>query len=131
MINHAIVTLGSNIDGGDALLARVVEGLKGITVRATGRYSDSNGYVNVVMEVATTLGHDELRAAFKEMERAEGRLPSMKELGVVPLDVDIVVYNGEVMRPADYGQAYFRKGMSLLGAETTRRPAAASSSSIK
>jgi len=33
---------------------------------------------------------------------------------MIAIDIDIVVYDGEVKRPADFNSVYFRKGLPLM-----------------
>ena len=37
-------------------------------------------------------------------------IDELRANGIEPIDLDIVVWNGEVVRPADYAQQYFQKG---------------------
>ena len=71
-------------------------------------------YLNIIACIATELDYDSLRLRFKVLEREAGRTPSSKDVGLVPLDIDIVVFNGEVKRPADFDRLYFQHGYSRL-----------------
>ena len=56
------------------------------------------------------LGVSQLNALLKQHEIAEGRTDEMRARKQVPIDIDIVIYDGEILRPNDYNQAFFQKG---------------------
>ena len=49
------------------------------------------------------------------MEREVGRLPEHKAEGKVIIDIDIVVWNNEVIKPTDLTRTYMTIGMEELG----------------
>ena len=49
------------------------------------------------------------------MEREAGRLPEHKREGKVIIDIDIVVWNSEVIKPTDLTRTYMTIGMYELG----------------
>ena len=90
--------------------------LNGIIINASDVYHDESGYYNVVAQLVSEPAYDELRCRFKSMEAEAGRRPDSKSTGVIPLDIDIVIFNGEVVRPHDFRQNYFQqcyKGLSI------------------
>lgn len=114
-MNTAIISLGSNVVGRHEILSRAAAAIVEMTVTISGFYEDSTGYLNAVAVVDTELSHDELRSRFKLMEQAEGRTPASKATGLIPLDIDIVIFNGEILRPYDFDQPYFRRGLEMAG----------------
>ena len=48
------------------------------------------------------------------MEAEYGRVHDGSPAALVPLDIDIVVWNGEVLRPRDMQQEYMRIGLEML-----------------
>ncbi len=109
--------LGSNVAAGRdmirrALLALINEGLSPIS--CTDVYPSSSGYLNQIVVAKIGMDYDQALAATKEVERVLGRLPEHKEQGIVPVDIDIVVWNGEVIRRQDYESEYFRQGLLML-----------------
>ena len=48
------------------------------------------------------------------MEKAHGRTPESKLSCKIPLDIDIVVCNGEIIRPQDSKQDYFQTALKEL-----------------
>lgn len=57
---------------------------------------------------STALSADSLHRLFKELERRSGRLPEDKPAGIVKLDIDLLVYDGEVLKPEDMEREYVR-----------------------
>lgn len=68
-------------------------------------------YLNAVARIHTPAEYPVLYDTLKEMERAHGRTPLSKQTGEIPLDIDIVVWNGETLRPQDYDREYFKIGL--------------------
>lgn len=71
-------------------------------------------FSNQLAKFSTTLSPDSVHDLFKELERRSGRVPEDKELGVVKLDIDLLVFDNEVLKPEDMKREYIRKGMSVL-----------------
>ena len=61
---------------------------------------------------------EELGALMKRWEREAGRIAHSKS---VPLDIDIVVFDGQVVRPRDFAQEYFKIGYRALDQVRSRR----------
>lgn len=117
-MNSVVISLGSNTCDSRQLISRAIHELLPELIALTEPYSDSTGYLNVVARLLTPITYDALRARFKIMERQAGRKPGSKGEGGVPLDIDIVIFEGEVMRSKDVNQAYFKHGAQLLSLTT-------------
>ncbi len=122
MMNKVVVSLGSNstdrAERMSAALEWLASGLQqqrdsGVyeTPEFSGRYPD---YLNCVASGFTPLDFYTLNSRLKEYERASGRTPASKVTGIVPIDLDIVVFNGEVLRPGEFSRDYFTIGYRLL-----------------
>lgn len=70
-------------------------------------------YSNAVAFLYTDKPLEALLAMFKNWERENGRLLGTKTVEV-PLDIDVVVYDGKVLRPSDFERPYFEKGYREL-----------------
>ena len=70
-------------------------------------------YVNAVAQGRTT-DLKILEADLKLYELSHGRDAAARAEGRVPIDIDVVVVNGEVVRPRDYACDFFRIGLSAL-----------------
>lgn len=71
-------------------------------------------YMNAVLVGSTPQDIAELNASFKKYELSQGRDADARAAGMVPIDVDIVVWNGEVIRPGDYAATFFKLGYGQL-----------------
>jgi 2-amino-4-hydroxy-6-hydroxymethyldihydropteridine diphosphokinase len=56
----------------------------------------------------------------KSWEAECGRTPESKQKGVVPIDLDIVMWNSEVVRPVDYSRSYVSMGIAQLLAQLVK-----------
>ncbi|MCC8114142.1 MAG: 2-amino-4-hydroxy-6-hydroxymethyldihydropteridine diphosphokinase [Bacteroidales bacterium] len=116
-MKKAILCLGSNVADANQHIARALELLKSQgceVLKTTNNYPSASGYSNRVVEVGTMMGHEELKSLAKQIEILEGRQPWMKEAGIVPIDIDVVMYGGAVVRPLDYATPYFTEGYNKL-----------------
>lgn len=71
-------------------------------------------YLNAVAEIGTSLPQDKLNELLKKMELEEGRDDAARSEGRVPIDADIVIADGNIVRPKDYSQFFFRRGYEEL-----------------
>lgn len=121
-MNSYVICLGSNTLQRDATLAAAVAALGKISTThvATRPYAceSYNGlgatYHNIVMSGSTHIDLDELVVLTKQLEVDAGRLPDSKTTGIMPLDVDIVVWNDEVISSDDYTRLHFIIGYNML-----------------
>lgn len=73
-----------------------------------------DNYVNAVIMANTSLQLEELNRSFKEYERRVGRDDDCRRTDCVPIDIDIVIYEGKVVREWDYRQDFFKIGYRML-----------------
>ena len=52
--------------------------------------------------------------ALKRIEIKAGRRPEDKTAEKVPLDIDLLVYGNEILKPKDMERTYIRKGVEEL-----------------
>lgn len=115
-----VICLGSNAPDGEAKINAAVSMLqsKGCHVCSSSPiYPSSHGYLNQVVAIdSENIGYDQavLTALAKWIERRLGRLPAMKAAGQVPIDIDIVILDGRIVRSADYSTPYFQQGYCSL-----------------
>lgn len=122
MNNAVVLSIGSNSADREAQMTNCIAWLRGIATptKLSSVYNSpaSNGkdpdYLNAVAEIATALTHPELTKLLKDYERQCGRTPQSKALGSIPIDIDIVMWNGEVLRQKDFAQYYFAKGWNEI-----------------
>ena len=122
MNNAVVLSIGRNSADREAQMTTCIAWLRGIgtLTKLSSVYNSpaSNGkdpdYLNAVAEIATALTHPELTKLLKDYERQCERTPQSKSLGSIPIDIDIVMWNGEVLRPKDFAQYYFAKGWNEI-----------------
>lgn len=121
-MNKVIVSIGSNSpDRGvrvDAAVGRLCEVLSECRVsdiyetpEYSGRYP---AYYNCVVEGFTSLDIKSLEILLKDYERSAGRCAESKLTGIVPIDLDVVEYGGEILRPVEFDREYFAIGYRQL-----------------
>ena len=121
-MNKLIISLGSNSSDRERQMECAVQHLTQIlskTVMSDIYESPAhNGvdapYLNAVMLASTTKSIEEINAAFKQWEIECGRTAVSKQQGVIPIDLDVVVWNGEVIRATDCSRDYVSKGVAQL-----------------
>lgn len=121
-MNKLIISLGSNSRDRELQMECAVQHLTQIlskTVMSDIYESPAhNGvdapYLNAVMLASTTKSIEEINAAFKQWEIECGRTAVSKQQGIIPIDLDVVVWNGEVIRATDYSRDYVSKGVAQL-----------------
>lgn len=116
---RVVVCVGSNCDAANVaraldMLAGVLSDFRASTVYRTAAVGGGKDYANAVACGSTDLSSEELDALFKRYELAQGRDKTARALGCVPVDIDIVISAGEVVRPWDFRQSFFRIGYSEL-----------------
>ena len=71
-------------------------------------------YMNAVGIGLVNHTASELDGLCKEFEVSCGRDAEARALGDVPVDVDLVVYDGKVLRKKDYASEFFKEGFREL-----------------
>lgn len=123
---HCVLGLGSN-DGDRELhlrhalnyLAEICETLYCSTSYESPAMSgqvpvNKPHYLNAVASVDFQGELSILESKLKECEIIEGRDATARAEGRVPLDIDVVVYQGRVLRPGDFERYFFRRGYEEL-----------------
>lgn len=71
-------------------------------------------YDNVVIACRPGLSYDLFCEKLKTMEDALGRTPSSKSTGVMPIDIDIIYWEGQLVDPVQSNRDYFRIGYNEI-----------------
>lgn len=120
MISEVVLSVGSNCGSENVRtacewLGKILDKpeLSGLyqTPAVNGGMRD---YVNAVVSGQTDLTVDALNARLKEYELMCGRDENSRRSGIVPVDIDIVIVDGKVIREWDFRQSFFRIGYSEL-----------------
>lgn len=108
------------MDGAIRWLESEVESCRSSSVYETPDfYHRHPAYYNAVAEGETPLGFDDLNNRLKKFELDCGRDAESRATGIVPIDLDIVVFNGAVVRPTEFEREYFTIGYRQLYPELT------------
>lgn len=73
--------------------------------------------MNAVFSGYSYIPFEKLNENLKSYELQHGRDSEARRKGRVPIDLDIVKWNHEILRPRDYAADYFRKGLTEIGQE--------------
>lgn len=120
---HALICLGANTPDAPERLAAARDLLRGIGIieRETPVYEsdpeyggESVPYHNQLLWLSVTVGYETLANAAKNYQTVVRSLAQTAPL--VAIDIDIVEWNGVILRPKDAQARYFRKGLSLVNA---------------
>lgn len=116
-----IISLGSNLShaGGEEItlavdhlssLGRIISRTP-TYVTPDAYHPEAAPYTNAIVVVCSAFPADTLNLLLKEYESSRGRESGSK---VIPIDMDIVCRDNEVLRPRDYNAPYFVGGLYLL-----------------
>lgn len=73
-----------------------------------------NDYYNVVILGRTDVDYQNLYAVAKRIERDLGRTEASAASGVMPIDIDIVIFDDVVVKPDDFIRRHFTIGYSVI-----------------
>ena len=130
-MNTALISLASNSPDKREQMEQAFAELRamGIVARSSSIYETAPygnprhpNYLNAVACIRTAAEYPVLYDTLKEMERAHGRTPQSKLSGEIPLDIDIVVWNGKTLRPQDYERDYFKTGLHEIQPAENQQP---------
>lgn len=119
---EVFLSVGSNCGNRSSQVASGIEWLKGFlsecyvsSIYSTGDcHGGPRDYHNAVIKGKTNLSSEEIDNLCKEYERCNGRNEATRARGDVPVDIDVVKYDGNILRPKDYSQKFFRIGYEQL-----------------
>lgn len=116
----AIISIGSNFGNREKNVRNAIEWLSSnddvIIIKRSDIYEtpevygNGSAYINAVAEIGTSLSLGLLTDRVKKFEISSGRNSECRDLGLVPIDIDIVVWNQEVIRPKDFSCDFFKIG---------------------
>ena len=122
-INHAcLVCLGSNkegkfhLDNAQQALIRSFHEVqlgKVVVTKAEGTIVQSD-YLNQAARFQTDMCREEVELLLKQIETDNGRTPEDKQRGSVPLDIDLLVFDENIIRPNDLKKEYVQLALSSL-----------------
>lgn len=116
------LSVGSNCGDRSTQVASGSEWLKSIlqdsqisSIYSTGDcHGGPRDYHNAVVKGKTEFSPEQLEILCKYYEKCHGRNEDARKHGDVPIDIDVVKYDGKILRPKDYYQNFFRLGYDQL-----------------
>lgn len=119
---RCVICLGSNTDGeyhlafARGILDRTFARIRWGEIVKTAPEGTENPapYLNQAAVMETELSAEELKTLFKEIEKKCGRTPEGKQEGIIPLDIDLLTFGAQTMKPADMGKSYVRQALSSM-----------------
>ena len=121
-MNEVIIGIGSNIDA-EKNIARMFELLQQrVTVLAVSSMIQTKPigiieqpeFTNGAVKVATDLEKEQLISVLKAIEDELGRDRSVPKFGPRCIDLDVVVWNGEIVDDDYYTRDFLRKSVQEL-----------------
>ena len=122
MMNHAYLCIGSNRDKtvnmkrAEAMLRSYFTSIRFSPLMETEAIGcpEVERYLNQVAICCCEEPLSEVQAALKQMEWEIGRRPTDKASGRMPIDIDLLQWNDEVLKPDDLQRHYVKEGLSCL-----------------
>ncbi len=121
-MNTAIVSIGSNINAGENISAmldllrkqvEVVRVSPMIRTKAIG-IEDQPDFTNGAVKIRTPESREALNRHLKEIEDQLGRDRSAPKFGPRTMDLDIVVWNGEIVDADYYNRDFLQKSVQEI-----------------
>lgn len=122
-MNTVIIGIGSNINA-DENIAKMLEILKkeatvlqvsSLTKTKPIGIENQADFTNGAVKISTNLDRDDLNKRLKQIEDQLGRDRSVAKFGPRNIDLDITVWNGEVVDEDYYTRDFLRKSVDELG----------------
>lgn len=122
----AVLGLGSNTCGCRATnlmgalnmigrhIGRVAEVSNFYETRPFGPNSGNVPYINAVAVIETDLDKDQIETLIKKIENDAGRDRNDPDHRIT-IDIDLVVWNGVILRPQEIDREYFSRGWKEVG----------------
>lgn len=121
-MNELVLSIGSNSSDCQEQMNACIEWLHKILseIKFSSIYETQaingidNAYLNGVVSGKVEKNYQEIHFIMKQYEIDRGRTVESKNNGSIPIDIDIVIWNGQVLRERDYNQSYFQIGWKQL-----------------
>ena len=118
----AIFSIGSNcgdrsvnVRNGLIWLSQHLTDFRSSSIYATPDcHGGTKEYFNAVACGKTYDTPQNLELLCKQYEALCGRDDTMRKSGNVPVDIDLVIYDGSVLRPNDFKREFFKIGYSMI-----------------
>lgn len=78
---------------------------------------DSDDFLNGMVSAETELSVEEVQLRLKDIEKACGRTPQSSRCGIIPMDIDLLMYAGQLFHEEDWKRPYIIKLYDQLTGE--------------
>lgn len=118
-MHHCLLCMGSNYQYAEKLanarlaLVRIFPDIVFGKEKLTEAVGDLwlSPFCNQLARFTSLLSAEEIRGRLKEIEKANGRLAEDKLKGIVKLDIDLLMFDEQVLKPDDMQREYVVKGL--------------------
>lgn len=93
---------------------RFSEILESFSMNKNGVIDKKCTYLNALCQAHTELPLESVLSLLKVLETEMGRKRGQEAKGMVAIDLDLVEWNGEILRPWDVAQPYYRDCLESL-----------------
>ena len=76
--------------------------------------SQSDLFLNQVAIAYTSHSIAEIETVLKEMEKMLGRTSTSKQQGIIPIDLDLLQWNNQILKSDDLERDYIRNGIESI-----------------
>lgn len=119
---NVVISLGSNcglrkenVEAATRFLGTVLTEMRASSIYETPEiHGLPHLYMNAVLEGNFSGEFDELHEMCKIYEKENGRDENARNRGDVPIDLDIVTWDEEIIRPRDFSMEFFKIGYRQL-----------------
>jgi len=129
--NRLIVSLGSNFNPEENIqcaaekLRILFESIcfsESVYTNPIGNYPEDRPFLNQVAIAYTDVETpEEIKKQLKEIEYSLGRNENSKLTGLIPVDIDLLQWNEEVLKPSDMERDYIISGILFLERQCNKR----------
>lgn len=117
MQNKVVLCLGSNKDCEENLhsAVRLLRVYFGSIRLSEAIYTEPIGlpgsglFLNQVAVVGTEASLEEVKGVLKAVEKRLGRLAEDKQIGVILIDIDLLLWNETILKPSDWEKEYVQQ----------------------
>lgn len=121
-MNRVVISVGSNVPDRVSQVEDVLGWfkreffhVKTSLVYETPDYSGKDVvYANAVVKAETPWDRESVEVFLRLKEVTQGRNDECRRLGIVPIDLDLVMYNDTAVRPEELERRYFTIGMDMI-----------------
>lgn len=120
---QVLISIGSNTTEKHNILTQIIETIGQIShiIAHTPIFdtpaegcSSSTPYANALILASLDENYDILREKFKQWEIDYGRTHQLKQQGIIPLDIDIIMWDNTILKERDMQMNYMKTGLKIL-----------------